>query len=187
MTWNSDFTSRFLRNLGKAPEAASCWTTRWDPRAWTRILTGAVRAAIPRRAYLKVAAKGFSSAEAYGRSEYLTIDVMAYDNKKSGGWSTPVAVVEMENYGLEKCKYCAWKVLSVRADHRVLICNVDTQRQYKSYGYAESRDKLREALRPVVRGTGGQPLLVLAGDWSATPAAGGWSDVFKPILVRSGV
>jgi hypothetical protein len=56
------------------------------------------------------------------RSEYLALDVMAF----AGGekrWRFPVAVMELENSAREdQIAYSLWKVLSVRADLRIVFC-----------------------------------------------------------------
>lgn len=56
------------------------------------------------------------------RNEYLALDVMAF---VEGGkrWSFPVVVMELENSKREdQIAYSLWKVLSVRADMRIVFC-----------------------------------------------------------------
>jgi hypothetical protein len=56
------------------------------------------------------------------RSEYLALDVVAF----AGGekrWRFPVAVMELENVLREdQIAYSLWKVLSVRAELRIVFC-----------------------------------------------------------------
>ena len=56
------------------------------------------------------------------RSEYLALDVMAFaDGQKR--WRYPKAVIELENNPhLDFIAYALWKVLSVRADLRLVFC-----------------------------------------------------------------
>jgi hypothetical protein len=56
------------------------------------------------------------------QSEYLAVDVMAFgDGAKR--WRFPVAVAELENsQESDRVAYSLWKVLSVRADLRIVFC-----------------------------------------------------------------
>lgn len=56
------------------------------------------------------------------RSEYLVLDVTAFaDGEKR--WRFPVAVMELENSAREdQIAYSLWKVLSVRAELRIVFC-----------------------------------------------------------------
>jgi hypothetical protein len=56
------------------------------------------------------------------RSEYLALDVMAFPDAQNR-WRFPSAVMELENQTREDLiAYSLWKLLSVRADLRVLFC-----------------------------------------------------------------
>ena len=56
------------------------------------------------------------------RSEYLVLDVMAFSSGEKR-WRFPVAVMELENSAREdQIAYSLWKVLSVRADLRIVFC-----------------------------------------------------------------
>lgn len=90
--------------------------------AWTRALTeAAVRTC--RAIGLIASAKGHKlELLPIPRSEYLGLDVMAFaaDEKR---WRFPVAVMELENSPREdQIAYSLWKVLSVRADLRIVFC-----------------------------------------------------------------
>lgn len=90
--------------------------------AWTRALTeAAIRSCSGLR--LLASAKGHKlELLPIHRSEYLALDVMAFaDGEKR--WRFPVAVMELENSAREdKIAYSLWKVLSVRAELRILFC-----------------------------------------------------------------
>jgi hypothetical protein len=55
-------------------------------------------------------------------SEYLSMDVMAFPEGKNR-WRFPIAVVELENSQTDdRVAYSLWKVLSARADLRIVFC-----------------------------------------------------------------
>jgi hypothetical protein len=90
--------------------------------AWTRALT---KAAIRTCSGLGLmaSAKGHKlELLPIPRSEYLALDVMAFAEGEKR-WRFPVAVMELENSAREdQIAYSLWKVLSVRADLRIVFC-----------------------------------------------------------------
>jgi len=90
--------------------------------AWTRALT---KAAIRTCSGLGLmaSAKGHKlELLPIPRSEYLALDVMAFPEGEKR-WRFPVAVMELENSAREdQIAYSLWKVLSVRADLRIVFC-----------------------------------------------------------------
>ncbi len=90
--------------------------------AWTRALT---EAAIKTCAGLGLlaSAKGHKlELLPIHRSEYLALDVMAFAAGEKR-WRFPVAVMELENSAREdQIAYSLWKVLSVRAELRIVFC-----------------------------------------------------------------
>lgn len=90
--------------------------------AWTRALTEAAIRTCSGLG-LMASAKGHKlELLPIHRSEYLALDVMAF----AGGekrWRFPVAVMELENSAREdQIAYSLWKVLSVRAELRIVFC-----------------------------------------------------------------
>jgi len=93
-------------------------------------------------------------------SEYLAIDVMAFEGKQH--WQLPIAVMELENSpDANRSAYSLWKVLCVRAALRVVFCYRRT---------AEERTTLinflqNEVLKPMSiadrMNLGGQTLVVV--------------------------
>lgn len=56
------------------------------------------------------------------RSEYLVLDVMAFAEGPNR-WRFPTVVMELENNAREdQIAYSLWKVLSVRAELRIVFC-----------------------------------------------------------------
>ena len=89
---------------------------------WTRALTdAAVRTCAGLG--LTASAKGHKlELLPIHRSEYLALDVMAFAEGEKR-WRFPVVVMELENSARQdQIAYSLWKVLSVRADLRVLFC-----------------------------------------------------------------
>ena len=89
---------------------------------WTQILTGVVVKTCESMEW-KASAKGHKlSLLPVRRSEYLSMDVMAF----AGGnerWQFPIAVAELENsQDMDHVAYSLWKILCVRADLRMLFC-----------------------------------------------------------------
>ena len=57
------------------------------------------------------------------RSEYLALDVVAFESEGERRWRFPVAVFELENRKEDDfVAYSLWKVLCVRAKLRVVFC-----------------------------------------------------------------
>ncbi len=89
---------------------------------WTRALTEA--AVLTCRAIgLIASARGHKlDLLPIHRSEYLALDVMAFAEGEKR-WRFPVTVMELENSPREdQIAYSLWKVLSVRADLRIVFC-----------------------------------------------------------------
>lgn len=90
--------------------------------AWTRALTDAAVNTC-RSLGLMASAKGHKlELLPIHRSEYLALDVMAFAQGEKR-WCFPAAVMELENSARsEQIAYSLWKVLSVRADLRIVFC-----------------------------------------------------------------
>jgi hypothetical protein len=93
-----------------------------DLSAWTRHMTDAVVAAC-QTIGLKASAKWHKSELLpIHRHEFLALDVMAFPEGELR-WRFPAAVMELENSPREdQIAYSLWKVLSVRADLRIVFC-----------------------------------------------------------------
>ena len=90
--------------------------------AWTRALTEATVQTC-RTIGLIASARGHKlELLPIHRSEYLALDVMAFAEGEKR-WRFPVAVMELENSPRQdQIAYSLWKVLSVRADLRIVFC-----------------------------------------------------------------
>jgi hypothetical protein len=88
---------------------------------WTAYLTGAVIQTCESLGWQAAAIGHELNILPIARSEYLSLDVMAFSNGQS--WRFPVAVMELENSrDDERIAYSLWKVLCVRADIRIVFC-----------------------------------------------------------------
>ena len=93
-----------------------------DYRAWTTALTAVVVATCVAVGW-RASAKGHrAELLPVSRGEYLGLDAMAFAGGE-GRWRFPTAVFELENSATDDVvAYSLWKVLSVRADLRVVFC-----------------------------------------------------------------
>ena len=84
------------------------------------------------------------------RSEYLTIDIMAFSGGNSD-WRFPTAVIELENSSQDqRIAYSLWKVLCIRAKLRVVFCYRQNREERSSLLQYLGRSVLR-ALEPMDR------------------------------------
>jgi len=119
-----DFRTALLRILRDErhaePLRASALAGRLMP--WTTALTAAAVEACQRLGW-RASAKGHhAELLPVSRGEYLNLDVMAFGAGESR-WRFPLAVMELENQTREDfIAYSLWKLLSVRAELRILFC-----------------------------------------------------------------
>ena len=102
------------------PLRAAALAGRLTP--WTTALTSAAVEACQRLGW-RASAKGHhADLLPVSRGEYLNLDVMAFGAGENR-WRFPLAVMELENQCREDfIAYSLWKLLSVRAEFRVLFC-----------------------------------------------------------------
>ena len=90
---------------------------------WTKALTSVVCATCGAVGW-EASAKGHvATLLPVPRSEYLALDVVAFESAGASRWRFPVAVFELENSTHDDfVAYSLWKVLCVRAKLRVVFC-----------------------------------------------------------------
>lgn len=90
--------------------------------SWTTALTSAAVQTCQNLGW-RASAKGHhAELLPVSRGEYLNLDLMAFGAGESR-WRFPLAVMELENQSREDfIAYSLWKLLSVRAELRVLFC-----------------------------------------------------------------
>lgn len=118
--WKSDFFEIVKSNqfATKLKETA----INGQLKEWTEVLTKVVVKVCDKRKWL-MAAKGFKlDFLPEARSEYLGIDVIAFENIKAM-WPFPVAAIELENSRNDnRIAYPFWKVLNLRTSLRIVFC-----------------------------------------------------------------
>jgi hypothetical protein len=93
-----------------------------DMAAWTAALTDAVVEACTRLGWTASAKGHRHELLPESRSEYLSLDIMAFPEVQSR-WRFPVAAMELENSSNDdRIAYSLWKVICVRTDLRALFC-----------------------------------------------------------------
>lgn len=110
----------------------------------------------------EVTAKGHSSRNPWGRSEYLTLDVAITD---PNSWTSPLFIAEHENSpSLARVQYDAWKLLSVDSKRRVLVAYFGRGTEFRDFA------ALNKAVREVCEGQPGKDILLIGGQADASPA-----------------
>jgi hypothetical protein len=172
----NDILDRFVTKIGL--EATSADAYRGHRAEWTEIATSAL-VSVARditHSICTYAAKGAKTA--HGRSEHLTIDVLAYD--KDYG---PIQfAAEHENtLRPEQICYCAWKLLQLRNPIRVLVAYWDSENAHADR--PRSIDDVRDAITKNVFTShdaySREEIILLAADTRALPSPGSdWGTIF---------
>jgi hypothetical protein len=90
---------------------------------WTQALTSVVVGTFSHMGWRGAARGHKSDLLPVSRSEYLALDVVAFEIAGERRWRFPVSVFELENSTTDDLvAYSLWKVLCVRANLRVVIC-----------------------------------------------------------------
>ena len=162
----------------------------YSEREWTEFL-GLTLDSVAREMNCYVVRRRVSPRKGEYSGELLNIDAVFIDKtedefmpKDLSEWYPfvpPRAVVELENrYNLGRISYSLWKILSVRAPIRVLICYQKEMEQVERL-----KDRLQDVIwqGSLMKGTDSD-LLILIGDESVGDESG-WSDYFEVYEWRS--
>lgn len=91
--------------------------------SWTTALTAVVCGSCNAMGWESSAKGHVASLLPVARSEYLGLDVVAFEREGERRWRFPIAVFELENSREDDfVAYSLWKVLCVRANLRVVFC-----------------------------------------------------------------
>ncbi len=129
---------------------------------WTQALTGVVVGTFAEMGWRGAARGHRSDLLPVPRSEYLALDVVAFETAGDRRWRFPIGVFELENSPADDpVAYSLWKVLCVRANLRVVFC----YREDASAG-SELVGRLAEAVVqsmeiPTRSGLGGETLVIV--------------------------
>jgi hypothetical protein len=137
-------------------------TESGELKNWTGALTGIVVGTFPKMGWRGAARGHRSDLLPVPRSEYLALDVVAFEIAGDRRWRFPVGVFELENSPVDDLvAYSLWKVLCVRASLRVVFC----YRRDASEGAELVRhlaDEVAQAMEiPTRTGLGGETLVVI--------------------------
>src|SRR6267154_2180129 len=129
---------------------------------WTEALTGIVVGTFPKMGWRGAARGHRSDLLPVSRSEYLALDVVAFEVAGDRRWRFPVGVFELENSPVDDLvAYSLWKVLCVRASLRVVFC----YRQDASEGAELMRHLAHQVVQameiPTRSGLGGETLFIV--------------------------
>lgn len=118
--WRTSFFT-LLESDPRAPRLKDA-SLKAELDTWTKLLTGIVADSCTTLGWT-VAAKGHRCKTLpVSRSEYLSLDVMAFPAERTG-WKFPIAIFELENSADPNVvSYALWKLLCVRASLRTLFC-----------------------------------------------------------------
>jgi len=133
-----------------------------DLKRWTEALTGVVVGTFPKMGWRGAARGHGSDLLPVPRSEYMELDVVAFEAAGDRRWRFPVGVFELENSFVDDLiAYSLWKVLCVRASLRVVFC----YRRDASEGSELVRhlaDQVIDTMEiPVRSGLGGETLVIV--------------------------
>lgn len=119
--WYSHFIDTVQNHEASAPLHQAAIQERLMP--WTKALTSVVCATCAAMGW-EASAKGHTSKLLpMPRSEYLALDVVAFEASGDHRWRFPAAAFELENSSDDdRVAYSLWKVLCIRAKLRVVFC-----------------------------------------------------------------
>lgn len=118
--WRSVFWEIIQGNDGTASLKNAAQTS--SLQQWTKALTAAVVATSHALGWRASAVGHKLDLLPVSRSEYLALDVVAFADGRRR-WRFPTMVAELENSrSTDRIAYSLWKVLSVRADLRIVFC-----------------------------------------------------------------
>ncbi|MFN0181740.1 MAG: hypothetical protein ACKVZ0_23270 [Gemmatimonadales bacterium] len=139
-----------------------------DLKPWTEALTGVVIGTFPMMSWRGAARGHRSDLLPVPRSEYLSVDAVAFDPAGDRRWRFPIGVFELENSPTDDLvAYALWKILCVRARLRVVVC----YRRGASEGAELVRhlaDQVVQAMEIPTRAALGGETLVIVGSRSET-------------------
>lgn len=118
--WRETFLAKVQADCFAVPLKEAALEERLSD--WTKALTATSVVTCQALQWEAAAKKHRLTSLPVCRSEYLSLDVMAFGQAASR-WRFPLAVIELENSkDDDKIAYSLWKVMCVRADLRVVFC-----------------------------------------------------------------
>lgn len=159
-SWFGAFMETLKTHEGSTPlrEAAESG----ELKNWTVALTAIVVGTFAKMGWHGAARGHRSDLLPVPRSEYLALDVVAFEIAGDRRWRFPVGVFELENSPIDDfVAYSLWKALCVRASLRVVFC----YRSDASEGAQLVRHLAEQVVQameiPTRSGLGGETLLIV--------------------------
>lgn len=118
-SWRDAFLATIRQTVHAEPLRSAAGSGK---RAWTEAMTAAIVASCVRLGWEAAARNHIPARLPVPRSEYLSVDVMAFTPGKAA-WPLPIAALELENQQRDDyIAYNLWKLLCIRVPLRVLVC-----------------------------------------------------------------
>lgn len=137
-------------------------------KRWTAGMTSVIISTFPKMGWCGAARGHRSNLLPIPRSEYLELDVVAFNIPGDRKWRFPVGVFELENSRInDPVAYSLWKVLCVRASLRVVVCYRRDAHEASELMRHLSDELIQSIEIPIRAGLGGETL-VIVGSQSET-------------------
>ncbi|MER8395422.1 hypothetical protein NKH10_26720 [Mesorhizobium sp. M1340] len=129
---------------------------------WTQALTGIVIGTFGEMGWRGAARAHKSDLLPVSRSEYLALDVVAFETVGDRRWRFPLAAFELENSPADDfVAYALWKVLCVRASLRVVFCYRRDAREGAELVRHLAEEVVQSMEIPTRSGLGGETLVIV--------------------------
>jgi hypothetical protein len=131
-------------------------------KRWTAALTSVIIGTFPKMDWCGAARGHRSTLLPVPRSEYLELDVVAFNSAGNRRWRFPVGVFELENSPInDPVAYSLWKVLCVRASLRVVVCYRRDAQEGAELMQHLSDEVIQSMEIPLRAGLGGETLVIV--------------------------
>lgn len=158
--WLSTFMETVKTHDGSA--ALRDAADRGELKAWTQALTAVVVGTFPQMGWQGAARGHKSDFLPISRSEYLSLDAVAFGSSGDHRWRFPIGVFELENSATDDLvAYSLWKVLCVRAGLRVVFCYRQDASQAAELIRLLAHQVVQSMEIPTRIGMGGETLIVV--------------------------
>jgi hypothetical protein len=158
----NDIFEAYFREVAEQGRGAFANYTRdkqWTPHA-TLALVRVGLAVFPGG---EPTAKGQSTQNSWGRSEYCNLDVCILDTNT---WGAPVFTAEHENSpSFPRLQYDAWKLLTIESSRRVLVGYWGTGTDFANFA------AMKKAVEEVCTDHPHKDVLLIGGDYAARPTS----------------
>lgn len=167
----------FKSKVATSAEAHDIWNDERRFAPWTEYASKVFANALQHEFRLEACCKGKPDIDK--RSEYLGLDVCGYEKD---AWGPLIVAIEIENY-YSRIQYSAWKLLSVIADIRLLLCYYNSKSINDTI--CHSKDDVNQAIMEVAASHPTRRLHVLCADASEYINEDNSSDFFEDFAIET--